>query len=503
MAGSFFFYDLETSGFRAQSARIMQFAGQRTNMELKPVGDPVNLLIKLTPDVLPDPDAVLVTGITPQMTIDNGVTEVEFLRFFHESICLPETVFLGYNSVRFDDDFMRHLFYRNFYDAYRWQWCDDCSRWDLLDMVRMMRALRPEGITWPFASDGSPSNRLGLLTSVNALDHANAHDALSDVNATIALAKLIKDKQPKLFSYLFDMRRKQNVKTLVEGGQPFVYTSGAYPSEFLKTTAAIRIAADPNKQESLVYDLRYDPNQLATLSVKQIAERWRWRRDRKPGDPSVPVKTLRYNRCPAVAPLTVVDAASCARINLDMNLVEANRKQLINLPELGQKLLAAQRLLSGDRPQSELLGNENEVDGQLYDGFIDPRDAAGMGKVQAASAAELATLDIHFYDNRLSALLPLYKARNFPSLLTSEERDTWEAFRLQRLLSGGARSRMTKYCERLQVLIDSPGTTKSKRYLLEELRLYGESIAPAYEELPAPTTTLLNAAAAEPTGIVA
>lgn len=239
MADSFFFYDLETSGFNPRSARIMQFAGQRTDMDLKPVGKPVNILIKLTPDTLPSPDAVLVTGITPQRTLADGITEAEFLKIFNEEVVRPRTIFTGFNSVRFDDEFMRFLMYRNFYDAYEWHWKDNCSRWDLLDTVRMTRALRPDGIKWPFAPDGKPANRLEMLTSVNKLEHGQAHDALSDVHATIAVARLIRDKQPDLFRYLLDVRDKKKVQALIAKGDPFVYTTGRYPSAHLHTSAAI------------------------------------------------------------------------------------------------------------------------------------------------------------------------------------------------------------------------------------------------------------------------
>src|SRR3954451_6528569 len=120
MAASFFFYDLETSGFDPRSARIMQFAGQRTDMDLKPIGEPVNVLIKLTPDVVPSPDAILITGITPQQTLADGLTEAEFMKLFYDEAVRPDTVFVGFNNIRFDDEFMRFMHYRNFYDAYEW-----------------------------------------------------------------------------------------------------------------------------------------------------------------------------------------------------------------------------------------------------------------------------------------------------------------------------------------------------------------------------------------------
>jgi len=188
-------------------------------------------LIKITDDILPEPDAVLITGITPQKTKSDGITEAEFLKHFHKNIVLAGTIFVGFNNIRFDDEFIRFMHYRNFYDAYEWQWQDGRSKWDLLDLTRLTRALRPEGIEWPFASDGTPTNRLESLAEVNKLQHDSAHDALSDVNASIAVAQLIKNKQPKLFDYLLTMRTKYKVAELVGSGKPFVYASGRYSSE--------------------------------------------------------------------------------------------------------------------------------------------------------------------------------------------------------------------------------------------------------------------------------
>jgi len=477
MAASFLFYDLETSGFNPREARIMQFAGQRTDMDLQPVSDPVNILIRLTPDTLPDPDAIMVTGITPQSTIADGVTEAEFLKQFTEQVATPGTIFVGYNTVRFDDEFMRYLHYRNFYDAYEWQWKDERSRWDLLDVVRMTRALRPDGIKWPFSPDGRPSNRLELMTAVNKLDHVNAHDALSDVHATIAVAKLIQTKQPKLFQFLLDMRDKRKVAALVGDKEPFVYCSGKYPGEFEKTTAVVYLANHPKKQGALVYDLRHDPTEFAELTPKQLAERWMFTRDEN-APPRLPVKTLQYNRCPAVAPMGVLDEASQKRIKIDLKNIEANHQKLASLRDFPQKLLEALSLLD-KKQQAELIAHEQNVDGQLYDGFISDVDKNTMRAARVANPDELGSFAPGFHDERLKALLPLYKARNYPNALTGEERAAWEQFCVQRLLGGGQQSRLAKYFGRLQALATSSGITQNQQYLLEELKLYGESIMPA------------------------
>lgn len=476
MAASFYFYDLETSGINPREARVMQFAGQRTDEKLQPVGEPHNVLIKLTDDVLPEPDAILITGITPQQTVADGMTEAAFLELFYREIATPGTIFVGYNTVRFDDEFMRFMMWRNFYDAYAWQWQDGRSRWDLLDVVRMTRALRPEGIVWPLTPDGTPTNRLELLTSVNKLDHAAAHDALSDVQATIAVARLIRNKQPKLFDYLLSMRTKQSVEALVDKSTPFVYTSGKYATEFDKTTVVVKLADHPHRKAAVVYDLRHDPTEFLDLSPAELAERLTWTRE-EDAPKRLPVKTLQYNRCPAVAPLGVLDEASRERLQLDQQTIDQHRAKLISQPTFVERVCAALEQLDTD--QQALFARDNhEADAALYDGFVTDVDKPAMQKVHQASGTALNGLAVPFKDQRLTTLLPLYKARNFPKALTDEERQIWETFRTARLMDGGTQSRAARYFARLAALAKDETLTQQKQFLLEELQLWGQSILP-------------------------
>jgi len=454
----------------------MQFAGQRTDLNLKPIDDPVNKLIKLTPDVVPDVDAVLLTGITPQATLDGGLTERDFLLLFEESVSRPNTIFTGYNNIRFDDEFVRSIHYRNFYDPYEWQWQAGRSRWDLLDVVRMMRALRPEGVKWPFANDGSPTNRLGSMSALNKLDHAHAHDALSDVNATIALAQLVRTHQPKLFNYLLDMRGKKQIAELVLSGEPFVYTSGKYPSEYEKTSVVVALAKHPRRPGALVFDLRFDPTPFKDLSAIEMAAIWRWQKE--PVSPRLPVKTLRFNTSPAVAPLGVLDKASEERLQLDIKLIKSHWLKLRKIEaDFIPKLLMALDILD-DEQQTSLALIEPDIDSKLYDGFFSDKDRLVMQKVRNASAGELTSQNFHFVDRRFSELLPLYKARNFASNLSTTEQIEWENYRNQKLLAGGDNSRLKKYFDRLEVVSQQSHLSDKERYLLEELQLYGQSIMP-------------------------
>jgi exodeoxyribonuclease-1 len=455
----------------------MQFAGQRTDMNLLPIGEPENIFIKLTPDVLPEPEAVLLTGITPQQTLLEGITEFEFLQHFTKEIATPDTIFVGYNTVRFDDEFMRFIHYRNFYDPYEWHWKDGKSRWDLLDLVRMTRALRPDGIEWPFSEDGVPTNRLELITKLNGLDHEHAHDALNDVRATIAVAKMIRGKEPKLFEYLLGMRNKKDIKKFLSGNKTFVYSSGKYSNEFLKT-AVVEVIYDSNDDQkgAIVYDLLHDPTPFAELSPKELADRWGWTKD-PDALPRLPVKTLKYNRCPAICPTGLIkDEVVQKRLGVTLEQIETNRAKLAALPELRENIVKAQLLMDEER-QAGYGKEDSEAEEQVYDGMVGDHDRNMLRAIRAADPTTLGEFTADLQDKRLKAMLPRYKARNFPSSLTDEERHDWEEYRTQKLFAGGNESRLAKFFAQLTACAED-AKYADKQFLLEELQLYGQSLVP-------------------------
>ncbi len=476
MQNTLYFYDLETTGISAKKARIMQFAGQRTDLDLNPIGEPDNILIKLTPDILPDPEAILITGITPQQTLQDGISEVEFLKYFHSQIALPGTVFVGYNTIRFDDEFIRYLNYRNFYDAYEWQWQESRSRWDILDVVRMTRALRPDGIKWPVNGEGKPVNSLEPITKINNLEHSNAHDALSDVNATISVAKLIKTKQPKLFKFLYDNRDKKSVEKLVSSG-PFVYTSGRYGGEFNSTTIATAITDHPNQKGSVfVYDLRYDPTEYTKMTPEQLSAELQVYRPEE-GKIRIPIKQLQFNRCPSVAPMGVLGDEDKKRLSLDIETITKNYNILKNNLDFGDKVNEAIRINEKLKQQSFEI-DVKAVDEQLYDGFFNDSDKTKMSVVRASGLNELADLNLDFADNRLEKLLLLYKARQFKPSLTDSEQASWSEYLENKLITGEQSSELAKYFAKIQEISQRPNLGTKDKYLLEELKLYGESIIP-------------------------
>jgi len=470
MSDSLYFYDLETSGFSARAQRIMQFGGQRTDMDLKPIAEPLNVLIKLPEDILPDPEAIFVHGVTPQKTLEEGYSEPEFLKILSKEVLMPRTTVVGFNNVRFDDEFMRHLMYRNFYDPYAWQWQDNRSRWDILDMVRMTRALRPDGIKWAYGDDGKPSNRLEELAIANNISHANAHDALADVKATIDLAKLVKQAQPKLYDWLFKVRSKKEVAKLVnlDNPQPFVYTSGLYASEGLKTSIAIAIAPAPaNPNALLVYDLRFDPTQFINMPEKELLKHAFLNREQRKEITPLPIKSLALNRCPAVAPLGVLNEAAEQRIKLSIKEAENNLKLLLSDKTFGERIRSVWEARS-------LPKTVDDVEFQLYEGFFGDKDAQQMRKVRERDTRKLADWHPTFDDPRLEELLLHYKARNFPTSLDEAEEKAWKAYKNGRLLNGlPGQASLEEYMKRLQKM------TTGNKFLREQLKLYGELLAPS------------------------
>jgi exodeoxyribonuclease-1 len=454
----------------------MQFAGQRTDENLQPLGEPDDLLIRLSQDVLPDPEAIVLTGITPQTTLADGLTEKEFLDYFNENISEPDTIFLGFNTVRFDDEFMRYLHYRNYFDPYEWQWKDGRSRWDMLDVVRMMRALRPDGLEWPVATDGTPTNRLESLAAVNGISHINAHTALADVNALIELAQKIRSAQPKLFDYLRDMRTKKKVSELVMGGQPFIYTSGSLDSQHEKTSVAYTCEHLPDGTGAIVFDARYSPEKWLKASDAEVLEALTWKPDRQQTD-KLPFKTIQFNRCPAIAPLGVLDEASKKRLSIDLEACKENIEMVVSHPELIQKITRALMAKKAEY-QTAMFPDESSPDTRLYDGFIPDQDKSKCTRVQRLKKDEIATFVPEFSDARMQSLWPLYKARNYPKLLSPDEKSAWEHHIEKQLFDGGDKSAYAKFLERLAKVASREGLNKDQQYVIEELKLYAESIAP-------------------------
>ena len=426
---SFYFHDYETFGTDPALDWPAQFAGIRTDDQFNEVGEPLNIFCRLPEDHLPNPIACLVTGLTPGQVNEVGLIEPEFVRRIHAQMMVPGTCALGYNSIRFDDEVTRNILYRNFYDPYAREWQNGNSRWDLIDLVRLTAALRPEGINWPRRDDGCKSFRLEELTKANGLEHGAAHDALSDVRATIALARLMRDRQPRVFQYYLSLRDKRKVAGLLNlvRQEMVVHVSGMYGAQKNNLAVVMPLLEHPvNRNGIVVYDLSIDPAPLLALSAEEIRRNLYTPADQS-GVQRIPLKTVHINKCPAVAPLSVVGREDQERLNLNLDQCERHRRQIMADAALPAKL---REVFSGTT-----LGNgQADPDQMIYSGgFFSPADRAEMARIVAAKPAELASLGLTFADKRLEEMLFRYRGRHFFATLDEEEQGHWRHYCQQRL----------------------------------------------------------------------
>ncbi|WP_336367002.1 exodeoxyribonuclease I [Marinobacter sp. C2H3] len=480
MIRSFYWHDYETFGVDPIHDRPSQFAGVRTDADLNIIEDPLVIYCKPADDYLPSPEACLITGITPQKALEDGFPEAEFIAQINEAFSQPGTCVVGYNSLRFDDEVTRHTLYRNLRDPYGREWQNGNSRWDIIDMVRLTYALRPDGIEWPKKEDGSPSFRLEELTKANGIAHESAHDAMSDVLATIAVAKLIKEKQPKLFEFVLNNKDKHSARQMLDTAamKPVFHISAKYPATRGCCALVAPVAEHPtNKNLVVVYDLRDDPTELLKATPDQIRERvFTAQADLEAGVSRFPLKGVQLNKCPVLAPanmLSTLTPERLADLALDGDTLRANLAKLRSDPGLPQRIAEA---FGQDGPAGDL----TDPDEQLYTGgFMSRTDREKLDWLLAQPVDSLGEQEVRFDDTRLPEMLFRYRARNYPATLDGEEMERWEQFRAERLMhpKKGWRS-LEAYGQELQRLAADPNLTPERQHILEDLHLYGESLIP-------------------------
>jgi exodeoxyribonuclease-1 len=427
---SFYWFDYETFGTHPAWDRPCQFAGVRTDENLHVTGEPMTLYCRQAADYLPQPAACRVTGITPQLANEKGLPEAQFIQRILGEIGHRDTCSVGYNSIRFDDEFTRHTLFRNLHDPYEQEWKDGNSRWDLIDVVRLTRALRPEGIQWPVNEDGTASNRLEHLSVINGIEHGQAHDAMSDVWATIGMARLIRDAQPRLFNHVFSHRGKASVSQILNTQErtPSLQISGMIPGSRHHLAAILPLTRHPeNSNGVIVLDLQHDPRYLLGLDADEIARRlFQPAADRRDGDDPRPgLRTVHINKCPVIVPLSTLRPVDAERLQMDRAEIDQHAqwaREICNEETLEQIRRALGRQWQED--------STTDVDGTLYSGsFLSQTDKKSLQSIRKLSPEKLASkldqLTGHFDDRRLDEMVWRFLARNYPETLDSEQRLRW------------------------------------------------------------------------------
>lgn len=432
---SFYWHDYETFGADPRRDRPVQFAGQRTDLELNPVGEPLSIMCRPAGDYLPQPAAVLITGITPQAALAEGLHECEFAALVHEQLVAPGTCGVGYNSIRFDDEVTRFLLYRNFYDPYEREYRDGNSRWDLIDVARLCYALRPDGVNWPRRDDGLPSFRLEHLTAANGIDHGQAHDALADVRATIDFARLLRRAQPRLFDYAFAQRGKAACRAMLDFAsiRPVLHVSSRYPASRGALAMVAPLCEHPeNRNAVIVFDLAADPQPLIELNAEEIEDRiFTPAADMPEGVERIPLKSVSVNHAPVLAPVSTLKGADLARIGMDPARCQAHLERLQNAS--GPVAEKVRQVFSRSADRTAATDPEWDLYGA---GFATDHDRQLLGEVRRSPPQALADLGERFQEARFQQLLFRYRAKNHPATLSAAEQQAWLNHCRQRLTAG-------------------------------------------------------------------
>lgn len=479
MTASFLFYDLETFGADWRKSRIAQFAAVRTDAGLNQIDEPASFFVRPADDLLPSPVATMITGIAPQRALREGVNEAEAFARIGELMALPETCSLGWNTLRFDDEFVRYGLFRNFHDAYEREWRGGNSRWDLLDVARLFHALRPEGVAWPQREDGKGASfRLEHLALANDVREGDAHEALSDVFATLGIARKLRAAQPRLWDYALQLRDKRFVARLLDTAamQPLLHVSQRYPANRFCAAPVLPLARHPHiDSRTIVFDLEGDTDALLDLDAAAIADRlYTPAADLPEGVQRIGLKEVHANKCPALVAWQHLREDDFARLRIDRVAVEAAAARLrphaAMLAEKIRQVFAVQREYAAP-----------DVDASLYDGFIGDGDKRRFADVRGTPPELLGQRDFGFRDPRLPELLFRYRARNWPDTLTQAEQERWDDYRRLRLDqdSGLSENTFDSYFREIGALRAQHAGAGDKLALLDQAEAWGRELQSA------------------------
>ena len=462
MIRTLLWHDYEAFGADPRRDRPAQFAAIRTDEQLNEVGEPLMWYCVPPLDYLPSPTACLITGITPQLAARKGLSELAFIRNIHQAFSQPGTCGVGYNTLRYDDEMTRHTLYRNLLDPYGREWQNGNSRWDIIDMVRTCYALRPEGLHWPQREDGAPSFRLDQLVPANGIDHGQAHDALADVRATIALARKIREAQPKLYDYLYNLRSKQQAAAQLKLPEltPLVHVSSRFAAQQGCINWVLPLAFHPSNRNAVICAvLDRLPDSLKGFSVEELRQRLYSRKDELDGD-RPPLKLVHLNRCPVLAPAKMLSRERAAELGIDAQLAEEALRQW--RADAGLRDLACSVFAEGEH------GPADDVELDLYGGFISDGDRATMALVHSMSPQDLASASPHFNDPRLNELLFRLRARNWPDSLNPAEQRRWLDHCQRRLASPNPVARdFQSFATELEELAERHASDEAKMAILK------------------------------------
>ena len=402
---TYVFYDTETTGTDTAFDQVLQFAAIRTDDELNETGR-FEIRCRLLPHIVPAPDAIQVTGIAPKRLDDPALpSHYEMACAIHDRLAAwSPAIFLGWNSIHFDEHLLRQAFYQNLLPPYLTNTGGN-GRADMLHITRAVCSLSPGLLTVPTDADGQPRYALDRIAPANGHVHADAHDALADAAATLHMARLVMNGAPSLWHSFTQLATKK-------AATRFVHTEPVFHlfrrAGGMAWTCVTPIAVNPDNQAEIrLYDLDTDPADLAKLSDDELAAR--------AAGSNPPLTRLKTNQCPiALTPDQAANAGLAAPESLPLTRDRVDR--LCNERELRERLLAA---LPPKQP-----ADTTHVEQQIYDGFPGATDESTMRRFHTVPWDQRPALVGAFRDSRLRHLGNRLLFVERPDLLSPAYRKT-------------------------------------------------------------------------------
>lgn len=498
----FSWYDLETSGTSNSQDQIYQFAAIKTDRDLNIIPHTeVNIMCKPRPDVVPHPMAFLTHGIDINQLKMNGMTEFELAAFVHDYMLSSSgNIISGYNNMAFDDIFLRQLMYRNMQPPYEHEYKDGNSRFDAFKYIQMIYAFRPDILEWAKNEDGGVSMKLDAMAQANGIVHENAHDALSDVHATIGITKIVKERNPRSFDFFLNLMDKDLNRSIMSRKQPLLHVSGIFGRDVRNTSMILPVAIDKgNKNKFLCIDLRQDPTDMLAMSSAEIKKYLFTKRSELPeGHPIVPAIGVQTNNLPVIMDAkSTLSSGLADRLSLDLDACYQNMEKIQGNREFMTTLQNA--FLNSKEPPKDAYE-------QLYsNGFINNNDArirhtltAVTGNNGNRDTFSIETESTHVAAMRMQdsirhqELITRSKWGNFyQELIESEnfspaELYQWSKYLVSRLTSNEGHSGLTvdEYASELALVESEVCLTDAQVEMMrdvtahvEELKAFAEALA--------------------------